>query len=126
MIVRGPIDRDGASETAMRWLVAHPEATAVFAATDELPIRLLHAAAKLDATIPRALAVIGFDGVPERTTTVPELATIIEPFERIGREAITELLRTVPSTNEVVLPVSLAPSTSCGCSSTSSMGSRGF
>lgn len=114
-MIRSAHDRVAASKAITDWLPNRGATSALFAATDELAIGVLHAAASAGVRIPDDLAVIGFDGVPERATTVPELASMVEPFEQIGRDAIRALIDGSQRRRTVRLPVRLDPATSCGC-----------
>lgn len=115
LVVRSPIDRLSASRHFQRWYPSTRGVTAIFAATDELAIGVLHGAAALGVRVPDELAVIGFDGVPERFTTVPELATVVEPFDQLGATAVDLLRRGVRRTATHHVPVTIEPSSSCGC-----------
>lgn len=114
-LVRSRFDRAGASQAAAEWLPTRGATTALFATTDELAVGVLHAASRMGILIPEELAVVGFDGVPERSTTVPELSSIVEPFEKIGRESIRHLLHGSQRRYTFTLPVTLDAATSCGC-----------
>lgn len=114
-LIRSEFDRASASRVASDWLPNRDTTTALFAATDELAVGVLHAAARTGVRIPDDLALVGFDGVPERSTTVPELSSIVEPFDQIGRTAIRELLEGTGRRRTLTLPVSLEAATSCGC-----------
>jgi DNA-binding LacI/PurR family transcriptional regulator len=76
-----------------RLLLNHPDVDAVFAASDLMAaaaIRVLHQARK---RIPEDVAVVGFDDSPTSRATRPQLTSIRQPIEEIGREAVNILLR---------------------------------
>jgi len=64
--------------------------TAVFAATDELAMRILVVARQRGLNIPRDLAVVGFDDID--TANYFGLTTVRQPLEESGRIAIELLL----------------------------------
>jgi len=73
---------------ALRLLSAHPEMTAVFAATDEIAIGTLTAIWQLGLKVPEDISVIGFDDVSLASTITPPLTTIHQPIAEISRTAV--------------------------------------
>lgn len=66
--------------------------TAVFCHSDEMAIGLLKAARDLKVAVPQQLSVIGFDNIGFSEYCEPELTTISQPRDDIGRSAMRMLL----------------------------------
>lgn len=70
-----------------------PNATAVFAASDEMAFGVLRALHELGRAVPDDVSVIGVDDIPLAAYASPPLTTVAQPFERIGALAVAHLLR---------------------------------
>lgn len=60
-----------------------PDVTAIFAATDNIAMGLLHAAYERGLRIPDDLSVVGFDDIPMAAASVPTLTTVQMPIAEI-------------------------------------------
>lgn len=78
---------------AMAALTQPDRPTALICANDDAAIGAYHAAKELNLQIPRDLAIIGFDDIPNSAYFTPPLTTVSQPFERAGEEAISVILR---------------------------------
>lgn len=96
---------------AARELLAGPDRpTAVFAANDSSAIGVLRAASELGLRVPQDLSVVGFDDVPQASTSTPPLTTVAQPLAELGASAVTMLLgmlRGEPTDDHVRLATSL-------------------
>jgi LacI family transcriptional regulator len=92
---------------------------AIFAATDEQAIGILHAAYEQGLVVPDQLGVMGFDGTTGGRFTNPSLATVRQPIEEIASRAIELLTRRPrdPAPVHDILAYELVPRRSCGCPS---------
>jgi LacI family transcriptional regulator len=84
--------RAAAGHELTRKLIARGEVTAIFASNDLLGIGALRAAAEHGVPVPRALSVIGFDGIEMGAFTYPALTTVGYPIRAIGETAATVLI----------------------------------
>ncbi|QTF93748.1 substrate-binding domain-containing protein [Halomonas sp. BM-2019] len=66
--------------------------TAIFCHSDEMAIGVLKAARQLGIAVPERLSVVGFDNIGLSEYCEPELTTISQPRNEIGREAMRLLL----------------------------------
>jgi DNA-binding LacI/PurR family transcriptional regulator len=66
---------------------------AVFCFTDELALGALRAAADRGVTVPRSLAVAGFDDIEDGRYSVPSLTTVAPDKDRIAELALDRLAR---------------------------------
>ncbi len=90
----------------MRHLDAHPAPTALFAATDELAVGCLAAAADRGLRVPHDLSVVGFDDMPEIGDGLTTVRQDIGELARVTVELLHEGLRGEP-VRSVRLPVHL-------------------
>ena len=72
-----------------------PEATAVFAANDQMALGLVHGLAERGLRVPQDISVVGFDNLPEAEHFLPALTTVHQDFGRIGRLAVEVLLERI-------------------------------
>lgn len=88
----GDYQEDQATTVATELLSIADRPTAVFAANDSSAFGVLHAAALLGLRVPEDLSVIGFDDVPQASTTTPPLTTVAQPLAHLGAAAVDMLL----------------------------------
>lgn len=109
-LVRYPIMSYKDIRKELQHLMDKPDPpTAIFAATDDLAIRILRAAHESNVTVPQDLAIIGFDDIDMAEQI--GLTTISQSLDESGRLAVELLLarlnepsRTVQS-NKIILKV---------------------
>lgn len=75
-----------------RKLLAQGDITAIFAANDMLAFGALRAAAEQGWLVPRALSVVGFDGIEMGNFTSPALTTVGYPIRDMGEKAAMVLI----------------------------------
>ncbi|MFD2371454.1 LacI family DNA-binding transcriptional regulator [Brevibacillus sp. GCM10020057] len=93
---------------AMKTLLALPDRpTAVFAVSDTLAIGALRSIKEAGLTVPRDMAVVGFDNIPFASMMNPSLTTVAQPMYEIGCEAARMLIRRIASPGERVESVVL-------------------
>jgi len=68
------------------------DATAVFAANDQMALGLLRALAESGRRVPAAVSVIGFDDVADAAHYQPPLTTIRQDFDTLGEHAVAALV----------------------------------
>jgi DNA-binding LacI/PurR family transcriptional regulator len=71
------------------------EATAVFAANDQIALGLLHALREAGRNVPGDVSVVGFDDIPEAPYLSPPLTTVRQDFDEVGRQAMKLLLQQI-------------------------------
>jgi LacI family transcriptional regulator len=69
--------------------------TAIFACNDDMAVAVLQEARARSINVPEDLSVVGFDDVTISRITVPAITTVRQPFEEIGRMAVTLLSRMI-------------------------------
>ena len=103
----GPNDREAGARLARAALAATPRPTALMAATDQLALGALRAAAELGMAVPGDLSVTGFDDAPP--AALADLTTLRQPLREKGEQAARLLaeLREGGPPRRVMLPVEL-------------------
>jgi LacI family transcriptional regulator len=96
----------GGYRALRRHLGEHPAPTALFAATDELAIGCLAAAADLGLRVPHDLSIVGFDDLPEIGDGLTTVRQDIRALADVTVALLHEALRGDPA-RSVRLPVSL-------------------
>ncbi|MCU1655962.1 MAG: LacI family transcriptional regulator [Pseudonocardiales bacterium] len=107
-IVEGDFSVAGGARSMARLLSADPEIDAVFAASDLTAIGAMNTLAEYGRSIPKDVAVIGFDDIPDAVLARPALTTIRQPIGELGRTMARMLLARmagVPVGRTTVLPV---------------------
>lgn len=113
----GGYQEDQSAAVARELLTLADRPTAVFAANDSSAIGVLRAAAEVGLRVPQDLSVVGFDDVPQASTTTPPLTTVSQPLAELGSHAVQMLLtmlRGEPTTDHVRLPTTLRVRASTG------------
>ncbi|WP_395332268.1 LacI family DNA-binding transcriptional regulator [Novosphingobium sp. BL-8H] len=78
-------------EAACLLLELSPRPTAIVACNDEMAAGALAAAAGMRIAVPDQLSVAGFDDTPLAAMTVPPLASVHVPWDRMGYAAVMHL-----------------------------------
>lgn len=76
-------------------LLASREATAVFAANDQLALGVCRAFLEAGLSVPEHLSVVGFDDLPEAEFYTPPLSTVRQDLSEVGRRAADLVVRTL-------------------------------
>lgn len=101
-----PYGRDAGYRAAGLLLDRAPRPTALLAASDELALGALRAAADRGLDVPGELSVVGFDDTPYAAWSAPGLTTVRQPHRDKGRLAAEQVLGRRPRASDV-LPVEL-------------------
>ncbi|MFT4221215.1 MAG: substrate-binding domain-containing protein, partial [Microbacterium sp.] len=88
-VARG--DWSSASGHAAGALLA-ADATAVFAANDQMALGLLRALADAGRAVPDDVSVVGFDDVADAADYRPPLTTVRQDFDALGERAVAALV----------------------------------
>lgn len=114
-LVRSRYDRHSAERVAASLLHERSEPMAIMAATDELALGVLAAAARSGRVVPDECAVVGCDGISEGLLTTPVLTTVAEPIDEIAEAVLESLASDGAPPPERSLRAALRPGGSCGC-----------
>src|SRR5699024_7920375 len=72
--------------------------TAVFAANDLSAVRVLEVARDLGIRVPDELSIVGYDNIPDSVATSPQLTTVAQPLQEMGRQALGMLVAALDGT----------------------------
>jgi LacI family transcriptional regulator len=92
LIIRGDYHAQSGMEITHTILKMNPRPTAIFALNDLMALGALRAAAEAGCSVPRDLAVVGYDDLELAQFTNPPLTTISQPKKEIGAQAIQLLV----------------------------------
>lgn len=91
LIMRGDYHAQSGMEITHSILTMDPRPTAIFALNDLMALGALRAAAEANCSVPRDLAVVGYDDLELARFTSPPLTTIAQPKKEIGAQAVNLL-----------------------------------
>ncbi|HNP73750.1 MAG TPA: LacI family DNA-binding transcriptional regulator [Kouleothrix sp.] len=112
LIEEGPFNEVGGYQGARALLARNPRPTAIFAANDLMAIGAMKAIREAGLAIPDDIAVVGFDNISAAELVSPQLTTIAQSQEQMGRSAAALLFSRIageaPDTPRIVeLPFEL-------------------
>jgi DNA-binding LacI/PurR family transcriptional regulator len=93
------------------------DATAVFAANDQMALGLLRALAETGRRIPEDVSVVGFDDVMDAADYRPPLSTVRQDFDALGAQAVDVLVSRIEASGVprlVTIPAALVVRASSG------------
>jgi LacI family transcriptional regulator len=109
LVVEADFTDDAAYLAAKKLIPQQPDA--IFAFSDRMALGVLRALGEAGLSVPRDVALVGFDDLPPARLAKPSLTTIRQPVEQAGVEAVALLLERVqdPSApaRRVELPTTL-------------------
>jgi LacI family transcriptional regulator len=82
--------------------------TAIVCFNDKIAVGVLQAAAERGLRVPRDLSVTGFDDIDVSRATSPQLTTVRQPLQEMGRMAVTTLVRLLERQRLDALHIELA------------------
>lgn len=92
---------------------------AVVCGNDEMAVGAYHVLRSARLSIPRDVAVTGFDDIAAARHMRPQLTTVSQPMRDVGHQAVARLLARIAEPDAarraVVLPTELRVRGSCGC-----------
>ncbi|MEM7343054.1 MAG: substrate-binding domain-containing protein [Chloroflexota bacterium] len=92
---------------------------AIAAANDNMALSAVETLQKRGIVVPDDLKIVGFDNHPEASIMTPNLTTVHQPFEQMGRTAAELLLSMLGgeiNPDLITIPAQLIVRQSCGCS----------
>ena len=100
IVEEGDFGEESGYEAMKRMLSRRSRPDAVFAGSDLMAVGALRALRDAGLSVPRDVAVVGFDDVPLAAHTQPELTTVRQPLDQMAQAVADLLLRriAVPST----------------------------
>jgi len=81
-------------ESAAEALLSYPNPpTAIFGFNDNVAIGALNAARRLGLRVPEDLSIVGFDDTFQSRIVWPQLTTVRQPLQELGRTGVSLLMR---------------------------------
>jgi LacI family transcriptional regulator len=75
----------------------HSDLSAVFAGNDQMGLGVLHAAERSNLSVPRDIAVVGYDDIPEAEFFHPALSSVRQDVVNLGASAVSQMIRAIES-----------------------------
>jgi len=108
LVVEGEFDAETGYTAARRLLELPDPPTAIFASNDNMAAGALRAAAERGLSVPGQLSVVGFDDTELARILSPQLTTVRQPMEELGRTAVSLLNRLIEGQRIEALRVELS------------------
>ncbi|MBM7572841.1 catabolite control protein A [Aquibacillus albus] len=93
LIVKGDYTYDSGIEAAHQYLEMDNKPTAIFVASDEMALGVIHGIQDKGLRVPEDIEVFGFDNTRLATMVRPTLSTIVQPMYDIGAVAMRLLTK---------------------------------
>jgi DNA-binding LacI/PurR family transcriptional regulator len=77
------------------------QATAVFAANDQMALGLVHGLSERGLRVPEDVSVVGFDDLPDARHFLPPLTTVRQDFAALGALALQLIIAAIDGENEM-------------------------
>jgi LacI family transcriptional regulator len=100
LVVEGEWAADAGERGLQQLLTQEPELDALFACSDQIALGALSTAHRLGRQIPRDLAIVGFDNIPESACFWPPLTTVYQQLIDVGRIAVQTLHRMIEANRQ--------------------------
>ena len=104
----GDFTQESGAKAMTRLLAKRPDLDAVFAASDLMATGALSALTAAGRRVPDDVAIVGYDDSPLASSTHPQLSSVRQPIEEMGREVARLLVEAVEGTDRVQRRVILA------------------
>ncbi len=95
LISYGQFTTESGREQARRLLQGTPRPSAIVAANDLLAVGAMRACHELQLSIPKEVAIVGFDDILLAQLVTPNLTTLRQPQEQIARETVNLLIERI-------------------------------
>ena len=96
-----------------RLLDRRPDLTAIFAMSDVMAIGAVRALRDRGRRVPEDISVVGYDGIPMASYSVPRLTTVRQDTQRLAERGVDVLLRGIERRGQApvheVVPFQLIP-----------------
>lgn len=105
LVAAGPFSLEHGSRTVKAWLARPNPPTAVVAINDATALGALTALAHLGVSVPKDIAVAGFDGTDIASLPMLNLTTVDQRINQLGRLAVQTLVRQIKTAGDEHKPV---------------------
>ena len=116
-VVNGELTEEGGMKAAEQLIHQDPQLTAIFALNDKMALGAIKKLNELGVRVPKDMAVVGFDDIPQASFSIPGLTTVHQPLYEIGIqscERLVDLIHHKVKRVQEVVPIHLIVRESCG------------
>lgn len=119
LVVDTVVEPDSGYRATQQLLALENRPTAIFAFYDLMAVDALRAVHEQGLSVPDDIAIVGFDGLQSSLITTPQITTVKQPLEQMGREAVRLLLERIEDPDRpldrIIYPVEMfIRESSCG------------
>jgi len=120
MISEDGLSQEAVNHSLVKMMASNTPPTAIFSTKNQVTIFLLKALRTLGYSVPRDIALIGFDDFDSAVLITPSVTVVRQPIMEIGRRASLALFEQIerPSAHKnahIVIDADLIIRESCGC-----------
>lgn len=117
-VVEGDFSETSGYTASKTLLQENPDA--IFIANDTMALGALRALRELKIRVPEDIAIVGFDDIPNASSSTVPLTTVRQPTQEMGKSAVLSLLELINNPdqqiNNKLFPTELVIRKSCGYS----------
>jgi LacI family transcriptional regulator len=95
LVAEGDFFNASGYEAGQKLLQLKPHPTAIFASNDLMAFGAMQAIGEQGLRIPHDISLIGFDDIPQASMVHPQLTTVRQPLDQMGRVAVRLLLEQI-------------------------------
>lgn len=107
VLVRSDFTIEAGAAAMAELLAKHPDVDAVFAAADIIAVGAMRELRARELRVPHDVALVGFDDSVLATSAIPQLTTVRQPVEELGRTVTWRLLAQLNGDTDLPPSVSL-------------------
>jgi LacI family transcriptional regulator len=97
LVAEGDWSAPSGALALQRLLARRPDLDAVFVSNDQMALGAIQTTRQLGLRIPKDLAMIGYDNIPEAGFFCPPLSSVAQPMLELGRMAVDQLVSMIES-----------------------------
>ena len=107
LIIEADFLTTGGYRATQQLLELSPRPTAIFASNDLSAFGAMDAIRQAGLDIPNDISVLGFDDIPQASTSYPKLTTVKQPLDQMGKLAVQLLLGQIQDPQTIAKQVTL-------------------
>lgn len=102
LIIHAGLGFDKGRRAVRKLMMLKNPPTAIFAVSDTLAIGAIKELGVMGISVPKSVAVVGFDNIEFSNMVTPSLTTIAQPMYDIGKESVKILIKRIKNIHEPV------------------------
>lgn len=100
LVIEGDFFTGGGYKAGRQLVQRKHRPTAIFASNDLMALGVMQAIHEQGLRIPQDISLIGFDDIPQASLVHPQLTTVRQPLEQMGRIAVNLLIEQIEHTED--------------------------